>query len=287
MMKGSRLSRSPICALVLLVACDGDSGRSIGPEMKAFLSEHRDPRTWETLDDQRVQDLPRRIRDPRTGIVFVLVPAGEFEMGGNISAEQPVHRVRVSRPFYMGEAEVTAEQWRRFVSEHGGEPDTDIADLPADHPVSRVSWHDAQAFCTTYGYALPTEAEWEYACAGNAAEGEEFWTDPDRLAEHAWIGANGGRSARPVRSGTPNGFGLYDTIGNVWEWCADRYADGYQADPDQVSVDPRGPATGPNRVLRGGSWFTMPAPRPTDRGGDLSGVRNDFCGFRVICRVNG
>ncbi len=278
-----RLPRCLLWPVLLFPACDGDTAAPLSPEVEAFLTDHRDPSTWEVLDEQRIEGLPRKVRDPRTGIVFVLVPPGEFEMGGTIPAEQPVHQVRLTRPFYMGETEVTAGQWRKWVEEHGGAGE--VVNSPEDHPVTLVSWQDAMGFCARYGYELPTEAQWEYACRGNPGQGEEYWSDAETLNEHAWTGANAGGTAHPVGTRKPNGLGLHDMIGNVWEWCADWHAEGYQADPE-VTVDPEGPAGGGLRVLRGGSWFSLPPPRPSDRGADEPGQRNDFYGLRVICRVD-
>ncbi|MDX3649990.1 formylglycine-generating enzyme family protein [Streptomyces europaeiscabiei] len=132
-----------------------------------------------------------------------------------------------------------------------------------DHPVVHVSWNDAQAYCAWSGTRLPTEAEWEYAARGGLERKRYPWgdeLDPDgRHACNIWRGtfptdntaADGYRSTAPADAFEPNGFGLYNTVGNVWEWCADRFCpDFHRTGP---RTDPTGPPDGPARVMRGGS----------------------------------
>jgi formylglycine-generating enzyme required for sulfatase activity len=142
-------------------------------------------------------------------------------------------------------------------------PGTQVLDRP-DHPVVHVSWNDAQAYCAWAGTRLPSEAEWEFAARGGA-EGTRFpWGDdlcaegvprcnvfrgrfPDAPAD-GWMPA-----PQPVRSGEPNGFGLFNVCGNVWEWCADWYSPGYHA--ETPAIDPVGVRPGDRRSLRGGSFL--------------------------------
>lgn len=174
-----------------------------------------------------------------------------------------------------------------------------------DHPVVDVTWNDAQAFCAWLGgregrrYRLPTEAEWEYACRAGTRSPYQHGDDPEGLAERgniadatarsrypAWtIGiraADGHVCTAPVGSFKPNAFGLFDMHGNVWEWCADHYVPGsYTADPQ---TDPTGPATGNDRVQRGGGWSSdSPKGRSAARvGRDATGYRGGYLGFRVV-----
>ena len=110
----------------------------------------------------------KRVKDPRTGIVFILVEPGRFMMGSpdgeGEDDEHPQREVRITKPFYLAETETTVAQWRRFGTR------TEVTAKTDKHPVSKVSWWDAKRFCEHYGYRLPTEAEWEYACRAATTE---------------------------------------------------------------------------------------------------------------------
>ncbi|MGW5111181.1 formylglycine-generating enzyme family protein [Nocardia sp. NPDC004123] len=142
-------------------------------------------------------------------------------------------------------------------------PGSDL-DGRGDHPVVHVSWHDAQAYCAWAGVRLPTEAEWEFAARGGLERARYPWGDEpeSETCYRANIfrgsfparntAADGYRGTAPVDAFVPNAFGLYNTVGNVWEWCADHWHTDHSRD---LVTDPRGPATGDGRVLRGGSYL--------------------------------
>jgi len=226
------------------------------------------------------------------GMEFALIPAGRFEMGSALSPEEtakrfggdaedfadehPRHAVRISRAFLMGAYEVTNAQYRRFVADHSS-GDYRGESLNGDaQPVACVSRDDAVHFCDWLSkqdgmtYRLPTEGEWEYACrAGSATAypwGEEIDASRCNFADVnapsiPWrdeTSDDGYAVTAPVGSFSPNAFGLYDMIGNVWEWTSDWYgAESYAKSPPE---NPTGPASDPlmNRVLRGGSWMNAP-----------------------------
>ncbi len=179
---------------------------------------------------------------------FVPIEPGEFLMGSESggSDEKPVHRVRISRPFEMGKFEVTQAQWEAVM---GNNPSNFKG---ADRPVETVSWNDVQEFLKRlnarqdgYRYRLPTEAEWEYAA--RAGSREDRYGELDSIG---WYQGNSGGQTHPVGQKQPNAWGLYDMLGDVWEWCQDWYAS-YAAGE---AIDPQGPPSGQQRVLRGGSW---------------------------------
>lgn len=263
----ARVRPLPFVLLSLLAAC-GD-----GEALQARLAAHAEPTSWEDLDPAHPG---RRLRDPRTGVVFVRIEPGEFSMGSTRIGESPPRRVRITRPFLIAETELTAGQWRRWLQQFGGDA---AAPVPAgdDLPMP-ASWNDAAAFCRAFGYRLPTEAEWEFAALGGAAADDPAWRDVAAIEAHAQVHSNCYDNA-PVRQKQPNGHGLFDTVGNVAEWCSDFMTADYRGRPDPDS-DPQGPAAGSNHVLRGGSWCTQPRPQPQTRTLGAPDEYSTFYGFR-------
>lgn len=183
---------------------------------------------------------------------FMLVPAGEFEMGANDghSDERPVHRVQISRPFYLGKHPVTQAEWEAVVGENPSY-------FKGVGPVEQVVWEDAQEFVRRLnekepglGYRLPTEAEWEYAARAGSTAAYCFGDEEDQLGEYGWYAQNAGGETHQVGQLKGNSWGLRDMHGNVWEWVQDWYGK-YS---EQAVTDPSGPVKGTDRVIRGGSW---------------------------------
>ena len=195
--------------------------------------------------------------------------------------ERPAHRVRL-RPFLIGRFEVTQAQWHAVT---GGNP-SHFAGCDAC-PVEQVSWEDAQRFLRLAGeragaaYRLPTEAEWEFAAGGGAAH--EPWpgtADRDDLPAYAWFKGSFEGRTHPAGQKRPNAFGLHDLGGNVAEWCADWFDPGYYA--RSAVEDPRGPAEGSVRCVRGGSFLGgADEVRTTSRRGSDPAARRRSIGFRV------
>jgi formylglycine-generating enzyme required for sulfatase activity len=179
-----------------------------------------------------------------------------FVFGGFLPDDFPDTRGVADAPWWR---QVYGANWR-----HPDGPASDIAEI-ADHPVTHVSWNDAQAYCRWNGTRLPTEAEWEYAARGGQTASVFPWGDElEPEGEHrmnvfqgTFPGENslddGYAGTAPVDSYPPNGFGLYNATGNVWEWCADWFDPGYYAGSGRR--DPVGPASGTHRVMRGGSYL--------------------------------
>jgi len=222
---------------------------------------------------------------PSTGMEFVPIPAGKFMMGCSPGDNQcdfdesPSHQVEIAKSFEMGKYEVTQAQWSKVM---GSNPSKFKVDDRL--PVESVSWDDVQAFIARlnalkdgYRYRLPTEAEWEYAA--RAGSTGPRYADLDAIA---WYEHNSGNESFPGGQKQPNSLGLYDMIGNVWEWCSDWYGPGYYSSSPQK--DPQGPASGVHRVLRGGSRLSFALrARASFRYLLLPDIRSTVAGLR-LCR---
>jgi formylglycine-generating enzyme len=238
-------------------------------------------------------------KDPSTGMELVFVKGGCYQMGnasvGNVGSadadEKPIHEACVS-DFYMGKYEVTQGQWKQIM---GGNPWNQIMGSNPSHfsscgdncPVENVSWNDVQDFISRLNnrsgkrYRLPTEAEWEYAArSGGRNEKWEGTSSKSSLGDSAWYRSNSDSKTHPVGQKLPNGLGLYDMSGNVWEWCSDWYRGDYYKNSD--SDNPEGPSSGSSRVYRGGDWYSNPADTRTSiRNRRDPSDRRDNIGFRL------
>jgi len=230
---------------------------------------------------------------------MVTIPAGSFRMGdlaGNgESDEKPVHTVTISRSFALGKYEVTFAEYDAFAEATGRQKPGDEGWGRGNRPVINVSWEDAAAYAqwlsqqTSKRYRLPSEAEWEYAARagsttvypwGNTASHEYANYGKDECCDGLASGRDSWVNTAPVGSFAANAFGLYDTIGNVWEWLEDCYDDSYSGAPTDGSAK-RSCGT-QYRVARGGSWFNFPAGvRSAGRGRDAPSGRGNVLGFRL------
>ncbi|MEE8384320.1 MAG: SUMF1/EgtB/PvdO family nonheme iron enzyme [Dehalococcoidia bacterium] len=246
-----------------------------------------------------------RIITTAAGDEMVLIPAGSFRMGSSNghADEAPVHEVKIDA-FLMDRCEVTQEQLARVISANGSHW------KGPKLPVEMITWVAAATYCNlrseaeglqpcynedttcnfqANGYRLPTEAEWEYACRAGATGDYSFASGPAKLGEYAWYKGNAGKRTHPVRKRKPNAWGLYDMHGNVAEWCNDVYAKGYYRGSSRTN--PRGPAEGEKRVLRGGAGSSSAkASRSAMRVGENPGFHDacfplDAIGFRCVRRV--
>ena len=226
-------------------------------------------------------------------MTFVYVPAGCFQMGSPLSEakrfddEGPQHEVCLDG-FWLGQTEVTNAQYRLFKKDHDSGSDKGNSLNSDTQPVVRVSWNNAVSYCQWLGEQtgrdsrLSTEAEWEYACRAGT-ETPRYAVDLDAIA---WYSANSGDRLQKVGQKLPNAWGLYDMLGNVYEWVQDRYsADYYSKSPKR---DPRGPDAGAVRVFRGGSWARpVRSVRVAYRLWDVPGYRYRGVGFRCLSSERG
>jgi formylglycine-generating enzyme required for sulfatase activity len=239
------------------------------------------------------------------GMKLRLIPAGEFMMGSPDSDsdagsnEKPQHKVRITKPFYLGVYEVTQAEYERVMETNPswfsprGMAKEKVAGLDTGRfPVEYVSWEDATKFCKKLSakegktYRLPTEAEWEYACRAGTTTRYSFGDDEESLGEYAWYRDGSDNRTHPVGEKKPNAWGLHDMHGNVWEWCADCYGRDYYA--VSPTDDPVGPETAAYRVLRGGCWvFNARYCRAAYRRRFEPRLRYTSLGFRVAVVPSG
>jgi formylglycine-generating enzyme required for sulfatase activity len=253
---------------------------------------------------------------------MVRVPGGTFEMGdvmgdNEFDREKPVHTVTLS-PYEIGRYEVTFAQYDVFCEATGRDKPDDEGWGRGNRPVIYVSWYDAVAYCNwlseqqgyepvyeldgrevanvdweANGYRLPTEAEWEYAARGggkkvrfgngkDTARASEinFDASENYKKPYSEVGKYRGQTVPVGSLNSPNGLGLHNMSGNVYEWCWDWYSgDYYASSPER---NPRGPDSGSNRVVRGGSWNVNPQIcRAANRNGGNPSIRGNYLGFRV------
>ncbi|HNR34916.1 MAG TPA: formylglycine-generating enzyme family protein [Candidatus Hydrogenedentes bacterium] len=219
------------------------------------------------------------------GISFVWCPAGTFYMGSieGRDDELPVHRVKISKGFWLSRYEITQDLWQGIM---GKNPSRFTGDPRL--PVENVSWKEVVSFIGELNrrypdkiFRLPTEAEWEYACRAGSEREYGFGDNAAQLPDFAWFKENAEGKTHVVGRKNPNAWGLYDMHGNVAEWVSDRYGE-YPYEGGTVT-DPMGPETGSNRVYRGGSWYhDAPQCRAAARQRDGMDKRDSVIGFRLV-----
>jgi formylglycine-generating enzyme required for sulfatase activity len=273
------------------------------PKPAPVRMEHVHPPTGDPVNQPRVFQ-------NSLGIQFTLIPAGTFMMGsteeekGHHTSEAPLHKVTISRPFYLSIFPVTQAQYRALTGKNPSHFQRTLGGGP-DHPVEQVTWDEAAAFCEQLQrlpeesarsrlYRLPTEAEWEYACRSGTSTPYAFG-DSVTLQQVHFFGLDSASwkkevtsvgKTQKVGSHPPNGWGLYDMHGNVLEWCSDWWSEEYYADsPD---TDPQGPAEGWQHVVRGGSFSQFEKEcRSAARMGRAPSSRLNTIGFRVALTIPG
>ena len=254
--------------------------------------------------------------NPKDGLKYVWIEPGSFEMGcspGDTACfdyEKPAHPVTITKGFWMGQTAVTVGAYQRYAQATGKRmpPDRDSTGFTVNAaagndslPVVAITWDEAVGYCGWAGMRLPTEAEWEYA-ARAGTKGPRY----GNVDEIAWYADNSGRTRidstaiastdranyakrlfdngngpRPVGQKLPNPWGLYDMLGNAWQWVADWYGEKY--DQSSEPQDPSGPPVGQYRTLRGGSWFDYPRyARVSYRYKNAPGARYNSIGVRCV-----
>lgn len=250
-------------------------------------------------------------KDPISGIEFMWMPDNCFQLGNPDKSserflhEKPIHKVCLSG-FWMGRYEVTNSQYRQYKADHNSRNMKEHSLDGDKQPVVYVSWDEAGEFAdwltgrhdSVYQFRLPTEAEWEYSCRAGS-ETIRYWGDNSAEAcEHANVAdvyfkaklisfhdcSDGSMASAPVGSYLPNEAGLYDMIGNVWEWCEDTYGkDAYRKHKKNNPVYRQFESGSNYRVIRGGSWLSGPGSvRCAKRSPAPPESRFDVLGFRLV-----
>ncbi|MBF0178382.1 MAG: SUMF1/EgtB/PvdO family nonheme iron enzyme [Magnetococcales bacterium] len=260
----------------LVADSPASSPASSAPETRDAPGEPREGQAW---------------REPRTGMTFVRVPGGCFQMGGMRGGldERPPHAVCVDS-FWLGRYEVTREEWEKIMGPMPVSNQMTVVDRQRPRhdprePMESVSWFDVQQYISRLDQAsgahfrLPTEAEWEYACRSGGRE--QLYCGDDQPDRVAWYDGNNQGAVHPVGSRSPNGLGLYDMSGNVWEWVADWYEPEYYS--LSAARNPTGPSRGEGKVFRGGSWLSGTRYiRATQRYRFPPDRRYNLLGFRLV-----
>jgi formylglycine-generating enzyme required for sulfatase activity len=231
---------------------------------------------------------PGPVRDnPRDGLKYVWIPSGTFMMGCSPGDkmcnpdERPLHKVTLTKGFWMGQTEVMVGAYKRFSAATGRQmpesPSFNSGWTNDRMPVVRVNWDDAHDYCAWAGGRLPSEAEWEYAARAGSPD-----PSPEDPGDVAWYQNNAGEQTHEVGQKQANAFGLFDILGNAWEWVND-WCD-WEIYDHSPSQDPTGAPTGDYHVMRGGSlrsfWFQTRVSLRAD--GNPANWKPDGIGARCV-----
>lgn len=275
-----KLKPSRLTALLNLAGTD--KSRGIDRDSKPSDDTENDSRTPRTTPTPRTNNSEHEPFENRFGMRMVYIEPGTFfrtdpDASNRSGSFAPEHTVELTTGYWISQTEITQRQWNALMSKN---PSSNVGD---DLPVDSVTWEEAVEFCrrlsgrTNQTYRLPTEAEWEYACRATT---QGAFHGP--AEDVTWHDGNSNRRSRPAASKTPNEFGLYDMHGNIGEWVADVYKSGYGVTNGRV-VDPLGPTSGNQRVVRGGN-FMRPVSDCTSsaRIGVKQDTRFRAFGFRIV-----
>ena len=284
-----------VTVLAILQGC-GQGNNPAPPKVMPVVEQNSKPGTK-----------PGTLITNSIGMKLALIPEGEFLMGSPANEtgrfkDELQHRVRITRPFYLGLCEVTQEEWTSVMGTTPWKGGIRLKEGDR-YPATYVSWKEATEFCRKLtemerrsgplrageSYRLPTEAEWEYACrAGSTTRfhfGDyQFGDGGGSPGEYAWFRGNtldvGEDYAHEVGLKDDNAWGLFDVCGNVSEWCSDWYGEKYYG--NSPVADPEGPTSGDSRAYRSGGWsFYLQDCRSAFREGTPPSTRVNFLGFRV------
>lgn len=231
--------------------------------------------------------------DVLDSIEFAWCPPGSFVMGrvpGEVDSnpwEGPQHTVTFAQGFWISKYEITQRQWQAIM---GNNPSYANSWRTGNRPVEQVSWDDAQEFVAeanalrpSNNYALPSEAQWEYACRAGTATRFYWGDDPGAalMPGYAWVPANSGEDSHDVGQKLPNAWGIHDMAGNVWEWVADYTHNDYTGAPTDGAAWLADPVNG-NRGVRGGSFYNAGGCRSAYRGFIEPESRFADFGIRIV-----
>ena len=227
--------------------------QSVSGDIGDVCSGHK-KMVWNLLQDASEWDIQRarfKIRAVENSEMTITVSGVQFKMIKVVGGTFTQGRQVILSTYYIGQTEVTQALWRAVMdsnpSYHKGD----------NYPVENVTWNDCQTFInrlndlTGKRFALPTEAQWEYAARGGVKSKGYTYSGSNTLGNVAWYTDNSGGATHPVATKAPNELGIYDMSGNVWEWCQDWYG----SYPSYSETDPKGPSSGQNRVDRGGGCY--------------------------------